>query len=142
MSAGDQAGLPPAEGAIDQETLSPAQTADLQWILAHAEEQSGLAFSLFIGSWADGRVGVERKLARLDQPERTVLVAVDPASRVLEIATGRLAKIALDDRACELAAMSMTSSFAAGDLVGGIRDGIAVLAEHGRRAGVMWLDQP
>jgi hypothetical protein len=141
VPAGDES-LTPTDASVSNETLSPAHTADLQRIITHAEEQSGLAFSVFIGSWSDGRVGVLRKLAALQQPERTVLIAVNPAERVLEIVTGRLARIALDDRACELAAMSMTSSFAAGDLVGGIRDGVAVLAEHGRRSTVLWVDQP
>ena len=130
MSDGDGAGL------------SPGQSADLERALQAAEQQCGLAFSLFIGPWMDGRVGVERMHAQLQQTERTMLIAVHPEERKLEIVTGRLARLALDDEACELASLSMTTSFAAGNLVGGIRNGLSVLGEQGRRSAVQWIDQP
>ena len=38
----------------------------------------------------------------------------------------------LDDSEVQLAAVTMQSSFAAGDLVGGIKRGILMLAEHAR----------
>lgn len=124
------------------EALSPAQRTEVERALRVAEEQSGLAFSLYVGPWEGGRPGVVALHAQVSNPEYTVLIAVDPVTRTLQIVTGRQARIALDDHACSLAAMSMTSSFAAGDLVGGVRDGLAVLAEHGRRTRVEWVDQP
>ena len=124
------------------ETLSAGQRAELQRALRVAEEQSGLAFSLFVGPWEGGRAGAQALHAQVSNPDYTVLIAVDAPSRSLEIVTGRQARIALDDRACALASMSMTSSFAAGDLAGGIRDGLAVLGEHGRRTRVEWVDHP
>ena len=124
------------------ETLSAGQRAELQRALRVAEEQSGLAFSLYVGPWEGGRSGARALHAQVSNPDYTVLIAVDAPSRSLEIVTGRQARIALDDRACALASMSMTSSFAAGDLAGGIRDGLAVLAEHGRRTRVEWVDHP
>jgi hypothetical protein len=122
--------------------LTTAQQAEVQRLLAHAERQSGLAFSAYIGPWAGERAGAEALLERLANPDRTVLIAVDPAARALEIVTGRLARIPLDDRACGLAALSMTSSFTTGDLMAGLRDGLAVLGEHARRMHVEHLDQP
>lgn len=122
--------------------LSPAQRADLQRLLEHAERQSGLTFSVYLGAWEGGRGGAEALLERLADPDRSVLVAVDPAGRQLEIITGRLARIPLDDRACGLAALSMTSSFTTGDLMGGLRDGLSVLGEQARRMRVEWVDQP
>ena len=124
------------------EVLSPGQRAEVERALRVAEEQSGLAFSLYLGPWSDGRVGAEKLHAELTNPDYTVLIAVDPAARALQIVTGRQARLALDDRACALAAMSMTSSFTAGDLAGGVRDGLAVLGEQGRRVKVEWIDQP
>lgn len=123
-------------------SFSVAQRADLQRILTHAEEVSGLTFGLHIGSWYGGREGVEAMLARLPDPDRSVMVAVDPDAHTLEIVTGRLARISIDDHACALASMSMTSSFAVDDIVGGVRDGMSVLADHGRRQRVEYLDLP
>lgn len=120
--------------------LTPAQRAELQRLLLHAEEQSGLTFSAYVGPWEGEREGAERMLAALPHPDRSVMVAVDPQGQTLEIVTGRLARIPLDDHACGLAAMSMTSSFTAGDLMGGLRDGINVLADHGRRMRVFHVE--
>lgn len=122
--------------------LTPAQRVDLQRLLLHAEEQSGLTFSVYVGSWDGGRERVESMLAALPHPDRSVMVAVDPDGRQLEIVTGRLARIAIDDHACSLAVLSMTSSFVAGDLMGGLRDGLNILADHGRRMRVFHVDQP
>jgi len=101
-----------------------------------------LTFSLYVGSWQGGRAGAEAMLDRLARADLSVLIAVDPAERQLEIVTGRLARIALDDRACGLAALSMTSSFTNGDLIGGLRDGLSVLGEHARRMRVEHVEQP
>ena len=46
-------------------------------------------------------------------------VAVDPAARALEIVTGPGARRYLDDRACALGALTMTSQLVTGDLAGG-----------------------
>jgi hypothetical protein len=122
--------------------LTPAQRADVQRLLEHAERQSGLTFSAYVGAWSGGRDGAEAMLERLADPDRSVLVAVDPAGRQLEIVTGRLARVSLDDRACGLAALSMTSSFTTGDIMGGLRDGLSVLGEQARRMRVEHVDQP
>lgn len=122
------------------EALSPGQRSEVERALRVAEEQSGLAFSLYVGSWEGGRPGAVALHNQLTNPDYTVLIAVDPEARDLQIVTGRQARIALDDHACSLAALSMTSSFTAGDLTGGVRDGLAVLAEHGRRTRTEWVD--
>jgi hypothetical protein len=58
-----------------------------------------------------------------------VLVLVSPGDRLLEVVTGETSSRRISDRACALAALSMTTSFAGGDLVGGIVTGIRMLAE-------------
>ena len=141
-SRGDDPLATSPSDAIVSGAISPGQHQDLDRALRVAEEQCGLAFSLYLGPWEGGRAGAVDLHARLTDPDRSVLIAVDAAGRQLQIVTGRQARIALDDRCCSLAAMSMTSSFAAGDLVGGIRDGLAVLGEHGRRQRTAWRDQP
>ena len=62
-----------------------------------------------------------------------MLVLCDPDERVLEIITGRSARRALTDRVCALAAATMRSSFVAGDVVGGLENGLAQLGEAGRQ---------
>ena len=57
---------------------------------------------------------------------------VDPTQRLLEVVTGSYVRRTLSDSEVELAIAAMQSDFAAGDLVGGLRRGIQVLAEHAR----------
>lgn len=113
--------------------FSDAQRAELERVVEDADRLTGLSFRLRVGKVDGGREGAQALLAACgaDAP-RTVLVAVDPAERDLHIVTGRDAAVRLDDRTCALAALAMTSAFSAGDLVAGIRDGITLLANHGR----------
>jgi hypothetical protein len=109
--------------------------------VADTERATGLRVLLHVGRLEGGRAGADALLSGCggDAPS-SVVVAVDPAARSLEIVTGALAAVVLEDRTCGLAALAMTSSFSAGDLVGGIRNGLQVLADHGANARTMHLD--
>jgi hypothetical protein len=123
------------------DAFNDAQRAELERVVANADRLTGLSFLLHVGRLDGGRAGAEALLAGSgDRAADTVLVAVDPASRDLHIVTGSRAAARIDDRTCALAALAMTSAFAAGDLVGGIRDGVTLLANHGRAGAVRHLD--
>lgn len=107
------------------------QVRDIERIIDLANAETGLNLSVFIGG-ADGdiRDAAEAKHKSFGaQADATVLILVSPGDRLLEIVTGAAAARRLTDRACALAALSMTTSFAAGDLVGGILTGVRMLAE-------------
>jgi len=124
------------------DTLSDAQRARLARAVASAEAATGLPVRLHIGRLDGGRAGAEALLAASGSSAAdTVLVAVDPAARGLEIVTGTRATSQVSDRTCALAALAMTSSFAAGDLVGGLVNGLQILADHGRRQHVRHLER-
>jgi uncharacterized membrane protein YgcG len=69
---------------------------------------------------------------RLVAPARSVLVLVDPRRRVVEVVTGGDVRRHLTDAEVELAVLTMSSEFAAGNLAVGLQRGIAMLAEHAR----------
>lgn len=114
----------------------------IQRALDLAREISGLCFAVYLGDLPNERESAIAAHARLADPESSVLVAVDPNSRIIEIITGTTAAYLLDDRSCELGAFTMRSSFQADDLAGGIRDGLLLLAEHARAPKVLHLDDP
>lgn len=117
--------------------LTDHQHSELVRNVSNAERMSGLKFSVYIGPLADGRTSAEAMHGQLAAPSESVLVAVDPSARQLEIVTGLHARVGLTNHACNLAALSMTTSFSAGDLMGGLRDGLLVLGEQGRRPPVL-----
>lgn len=123
--------------------FTPRQREDIERAVASAGAESGLTYSVYVGELAGGsREAACRLHAALPRSADTVLVAVDPGGHSLEIVTGARARKVLDDRACALAAMSMSSSFAAGDLAGGIVRGVLMLGEHARRPRTLHTDTP
>ncbi|MSX39067.1 MAG: DUF5130 family protein [Actinobacteria bacterium] len=132
-----QPGVPVQPG----DGFTSEQRAELAHLLASADAATGLSFRLRVGGLAEGRTSAEDALAAEGvRASDTVLIAIDPGSRVLEIVTGTRAAARLTDRSCALAALAMTSSFSAGDLVGGIRNGIQVLGDHAAAQPTLHLD--
>jgi uncharacterized membrane protein YgcG len=116
------------------ETFTSAQRHEIDRAIRDAETLSRIEFSVFVGrSEGETRPFAERLHATLVAPDRSVLVLVDPAARLLEIVTGAEAHRVLDDAEVRLAALTMQTAFAEGDLVGGITRGVRQLAEHARR---------
>lgn len=116
------------------DAFTPAQRHEIDQAIRDAETLSRIEFSVFVGrSEGEPRRFAERLHSALVTPDRSVLVLVDPAAQVLEIVTGREAHLVLDDAEVKLAALTMQTAFATGDLVGGITRGVQQLAEHARR---------
>ncbi|HSV65649.1 MAG TPA: DUF5130 family protein [Mycobacteriales bacterium] len=100
--------------------------------LTLSSRETGLTFSVYVGPLDEPvREHAERLHAQLGEtaPE-AVLIAVSPGQRVLEIVTGELSAKRLPDRSCALAALSMSASFSGGDLVGGLVNGLRMLADQ------------
>ncbi len=126
-------------GSVTDEThTGPFAFRDLARIdeaLTMASRETGLFITLYVGDLgSDTRSTAEQLHSRSgDDPSNSVLVALSPGQRVLEIVTGTAAARRLPDRACALAVLSMTSSFAAGDLVGGLVNGLRQLSDQAGR---------
>jgi hypothetical protein len=108
------------------------ELARLDEALTMSSRETGLRFTLYIGDLGTPtRARAEELHARSGHnPSESVLIAVSPGQRVVEVVTGAAAARRLPDRACALAVLSMTGSFAAGDLVGGIVNGLRQLSDQ------------
>ncbi|HKA69382.1 MAG TPA: DUF5130 family protein [Actinomycetes bacterium] len=125
------------------EAFSPGQQEQINRAIELAGREGGLQFAVYVGATdGDARVAARALHRQMPNRSRAVLIYVDPARRALEIVTGTEATRVLDDRACSLAALAMTSTFAAGDLSGGIADGLRLLGEYAHRPPVLHLEQP
>jgi len=112
--------------------FSYQELARLDEALTMSSRETGLRFTLYIGDLGKPtRVQAEDMHGRAGgDPAESVLIAVSPGQRVVEVVTGAAAARRLPDRACALAVLSMTGSFAAGDLVGGIVNGLRQLSDQ------------
>ena len=123
------------------EAFTPDQLHDLERAVRHAEDSSGLRFSVYVGGAdSETRPFAAKLHEQLDDPSHSVLVYVDPPGRRLEIVTGDQAKRQLPDSQCGLAALTMQASFAAGDLTGGLVTGIQQLGEHAHQLPMLHTD--
>lgn len=135
MTAGDQSGSLTGRPEVLEGPFTTRQLLRLDEALRVADGSTGLTFSVFVGDLEEPTRGYAEKLhGQLADPARAVLLAVSPNQRVMEIVTGSEARKRLPDRACKLAALSMTAAFSGGDLAGGVIAGLAQLADHAGRA--------
>lgn len=106
-----------------------------------AEQLSRAEFSVFLGQASgDPREFATRLHNSLVAPARSVLIMVDPEQRSLEVVTGGYVRRTLTDNEVELAVLAMQTDFAAGDLVGGLKRGIQMLADHARSPETLHAD--
>ncbi|MGI8528984.1 MAG: DUF5130 family protein [Geodermatophilaceae bacterium] len=130
--------MPVVPGEDEDRSAGPAgpfslkQLTRLDEALTLSSRETGVQFSLYVGALGpDPRRNAEDLHAGLGgaAPD-SVLVAVSPGERRLEIVTGEHTAKRLPDRSCALAALSMTASFNGGDIVGGVVNGLRMLADQ------------
>ncbi len=113
--------------------FSAGERFEIDRAIRAAEQTSRFEFSVFVGHAGDHPRAHARGLhAALVAPTHSVLVMVDPVARVIEVVTGAVVRRTLTDHEVQLAILEMQSGFAAGDLVGGLKRGITMLASHAR----------
>jgi uncharacterized membrane protein YgcG len=123
--------------------FSPLQNHEIERAIEAAERVSGMDFSVYVGpSEGTPRTFAENLHVRLPDPDRSVLILVDPTMRQLEIVTGSIVRRTLDNRQAALAAISMQAAFSTGNLFRGLVDGIQQLAVHARPMESLHTDSP
>ncbi|SBT49852.1 DUF5130 family protein [Micromonospora narathiwatensis] len=126
-----EAGTPPQ---VLDGPFSTRQLLRIDEALRLADQGTGLVFSVYVGGLGGLdepiREHAERLHRQLAEPDKSVLIAVSPNQRQLEIVTGRYARKRIPDTYAKLAALSMVASFGGGDLAGGIIQGLDQLASH------------
>ena len=123
------------EFQFDEAPASPftgVQLTRLDEALTLVSRHTQLRFSVYLGDLGeDSHAGAVRLHDSLGAaaPD-SVVIAVDPGRRNVDIVTGSEARIRLADRGCKLAVMSMVASFKEGDLIGGLLSGLRMLSDQ------------
>ena len=120
----------------ERRPFTPRQLWRLDEALTRSTWETGITFSVYVGALEEPTHDhAERLHAELgDAAPQAVLIAVSPGQRVLDIVTGEASARRLPDRALALAALSMRASFSAGDLTGGLVNGLRMLSDQAGRA--------
>lgn len=132
--------MPGGRVSVAKEHVTPAAalpftTRELSLLdeaLTVASRETGLLFSTYLGDLGeDTRARAEELLDETgEDAARSVLIAVSPGQRAVEVVTGSTAHQRLADRACKLATMGMVASFKEGDLIGGLVSALRMLTEQ------------
>lgn len=130
------------DGDLIDTAFSTTQLAEIEKALLRASTSSGAHFTAYVGKLPARRESALALHRQMAAPDTSVLVAVDPEARVVEVVTGAELREHLDDQACRLACMTMTSRFTIGDIAAGLRDGIVVLGDHARELRVLHTNLP
>lgn len=112
--------------------FSPVQLARLDEALTLASRQTGIRFTVYLGALGGHpRAKAEELHATLGPAAAgAVVIAVSPGERTMEIVTGEESAARMSDRVCKLAVMSMLASFKEGDLIGGLVNGLRMMADQ------------
>jgi hypothetical protein len=122
--------------------FNAAERFQIDEAIRQAEQVSRFEFSVFVGrTEGEPRAFATQLHNSLVAPPRSILIMLDPAARALEIVTGGVVRRSLSDQEVELATLEMRSLIAQGDLVGGLRRGIQMLADHARAPDTLHADQ-
>jgi len=125
------------------EAFTPYQRDEIARAVRDAEKVSGRVFSVHVGpSEGDARTCAERLHGALADPTNSILIHVDPQLRSLDVVTGSAVRTQLGNRQAALAAITMQSAFAVGDLSRGLLAGIQQLAELARPPASLHIDTP
>jgi hypothetical protein len=135
VTAGEQDNRPTGRPEVLDGPFNTRQLLRLDEALRVADRATGLTFSVYVGELDEPVRGHAEKLhGQLAEPDRSVLVAVSPNQRMLEVITGSEARKRVPDRAVKLAALSMAAAFGGGDLAGGLVAGLAQLTDQAGKA--------
>lgn len=119
------------EPSPTEHPFTPVQLSRLDEALTLASRETALRFSVYLGELGESpHERAVELLEALDGSSESVLVAVSPGQRVVEVLTGPEARVRLPDRGAKLAVMSMVASFKEGDLLGGLLSGLRMLADQ------------
>ncbi len=116
--------------------FTPVQLARLDEALTLSSRATGLNFSVYLGDLGDDTRAAAEALHATHGPRaaESVLIAVSPGQRKVEIVTGDESARRLPDRACNLAVMAMVASFKEGDLIGGVVSALRMLSDQAGRS--------
>jgi uncharacterized membrane protein YgcG len=115
--------------------FTQSQLARLDEALTLASRDTGLDFSIYLGALGqDSRPEAERLFRSIgERAGQSVLIAVSPGERLVELVIGDVASVRLPSRSAKLAVMNMVASFKEGDLVGGLISGLRMLNDQAGR---------
>ncbi len=119
----------PMDEVVDKSPFTHEDRNRMDRTLTEATRRTGILWTIYIGELGDASADRARELlSTLPRPEDSVLIAVSPDERVIEIVGGDAIGGRFDDRVAQLGASAAVSSFQQNDLIDGLVSAVRVMA--------------
>jgi hypothetical protein len=117
------------EPFVDDLPFTTKDLVALDVALTEATRATKVRFNVYVGDLgADPTAGADALFPTTPEAERSVLIAVSPNQRVVEVRSGRVVADRVTDRIAQLGATAAVSSISEGNLIDGLISGIRVMA--------------
>jgi hypothetical protein len=98
-------------------------------VLTEATRATKVRFTVFIGDLGeDPAAGVDAIFPSTPEAARSVLIAVSPNDKAIEVRSGHEVADRANDRVCQLGVTAALSSFRQGELIDGLVSAVRVMA--------------
>ncbi|WP_137723622.1 DUF5130 domain-containing protein [Prescottella subtropica] len=114
---------------IDLPPFSTDELVALDDALTDATRLTKVRFNVFVGDLGDNpAAGADAVLPSTPEAERSVLIAVSPNQRAIEVRSGRGVQHRVTDRVAQLGVTAAVASFGEGNLIDGLVSALRVMS--------------
>ncbi|WP_072687821.1 DUF5130 domain-containing protein [Rhodococcus marinonascens] len=117
------------EPFVDDLPFTSDELVRLDVALTECTRKTKVRFNVYIGDLGDDTAaGADAMFSTTPEAERSVLIAVSPNQRTIEIRSGRAVAGRVTDRVAQLGTAAAVSSFGDGDLIDGLVSATRVMS--------------
>jgi hypothetical protein len=129
MTSGRVSGVHEAGDVFKEAPFSNDERLLMDNVLTDATRATKVRFNVYIGDLgADPSAGVDAIFAVTPEATRSVLIAVSPNERAVEVRSGKDVADRANDRVCQLGVTAALSSMRQGQLIDGLVSAVRVMA--------------
>lgn len=119
----------PGDEPVDKSPFSMEDRVRMDHALTEATRRTGILWTVYIGELSAHAADAARELhSTLPDPSRSVLLAVSPNDKKIEILGGDAIGARFNDRVAQLGVSAALASFKQGDLIDGLVSAVRVMS--------------
>ncbi|GAA5072479.1 DUF5130 domain-containing protein [Nocardia iowensis] len=128
-SSGRVSGVHEAGDVFKEAPFSDEERLAMDNVLTEATRATKVRFNVYIGDLGtDPAAGADAIFPTTPDATRSVLIAVSPNDKAIEVRSGREVADRANDRVCQLGVTAALSSFRQGQLIDGLVSAVRVMA--------------
>ncbi|MEU2254095.1 DUF5130 domain-containing protein [Nocardia xishanensis] len=128
-SSGRVSGVHEAGDVFKEAPFSDEERLAMDNVLTEATRATKVRFNIYIGDLgADTAAGADELFTSTPEAARSVLIAVSPNEKAIEVRSGHEVADRANDRVCQLGVTAALSSIRQGQLIDGLISAVRVMA--------------